>query len=210
MKKLYIIGARGCGREVFNFFHECKPTMGEIECAGFLDDNASALDGFEGYPPIISSVEDFQPKEYDRFICALGDPRWVKHYTSIIEAKGGRFISLISPYASIGKNTVIGEGSIIPGLTVISCDVTIGKHVYVGVFSDFGHDVKIGDCCHFGSYTFLGGGAVLGNCINVNPRVSVLPHLTIGDNAILGAGSVVIRKVAADTTVFGVPAKKIM
>ena len=208
-KKLYIIGARGCGREVYNFYLECRQTLGDVECIGFLDDKKDALDGYEGYPPIVSSVEDFTPQDNDIFICALGDPIWVKHYTSIIENKGGKFISLISPHASIGINTEIGAGSIVPGWTVISSDVKLGKHTYVGVFCDIGHDVRMGDCCHVGAYTFMGGGAMLGNCVTCHPRVNILPHKKIGENAVLGAASVVIRNVKANTTVFGVPAKTI-
>lgn len=209
MRNLYIIGARGCGREVYNFFQECKASLGDVECKGFLDDKADALDGFAGYPPIISSVEAYEPSENDVFICALGDPKWIKHYTEIIESKGGKFISLISPGASIGSNTKIGDGCIIPGWTVISCDIEIGNHVYIGVFCDFGHDVKIGNCCHIGAYSFLGGGVEMGNNVTCHPRVNILPHKKIGDNAVLGAGSIVIRNVKSGDTVFGVPAKKI-
>lgn len=39
--------------------------------------------------------------------------------------------------------------------------------------------------------------------------VTVLPGVTIGDNAIVGAGSVVTKDVPANTIVAGVPAKVI-
>lgn len=209
MKHLYIIGARGYGREVYNLYCKCEHIHGEVECIGFLDDKRNALEGFAGYPPIISSVEDFVPQEDDVFICALGDPKWVRHYTKLIEDKGGQFISLVSPQAYIGRNTTIGYGCIINSWCSISCDITIGNHVSIGVFSDLGHDAKVGNCCHLGSYTFMGGGSKIGNGVTVHPRVNILPHKTISDNAILGAGSVIIRNVKSDSTVFGVPAKKI-
>lgn len=209
MKKLYIIGARGCGREVYTLFLECKESLPNVECVGFLDDNKAALDGFEGYPPIVSAVEDFIPSENDVFICALGDPRWIKHYTQIIENKNGKFISLISPYSSICMNTTIGEGSIISRWAIISPDVTIGKHSSIGVFSNLGHDVVVGDCCHLGAYTFMGGYSIVDSCVTCHPRVNILPHKKVGENSIVGAGSVVIKNVSPNTTVFGVPAKKV-
>lgn len=209
MRHLYIIGARGFGRETYGLYKECKSSLKDVECIGFLDDNKNALDGFTGYPPIISSVEDYIPSDNDVFICALGEPKWVKHYTEIIRKKGGQFISLVSPYANIGSGTTIGIGCHIPGWTSISCDAKIGNHASIGIFCDFGHDVTIGDYSHIGSHTFLGGGVQIGECVTAHPRVSVLPHKKIGDNAILGAGSVVIKSVAPDTSVFGVPAKKI-
>ena len=87
MKKLLIIGARGAGREYYNCFLECKKNLKNIECIGFLDDKSDALDEFDGYPPIIGTVEEYMPTENDVFICALGDPKWVKYYTEIIEKK---------------------------------------------------------------------------------------------------------------------------
>lgn len=75
MKHLLIIGARGFGREVYNLFMECKHLHSEYYCIGFLDDNTNALNNYHNYPPIISSVEEYQVKEDDVFICALGEPK---------------------------------------------------------------------------------------------------------------------------------------
>ncbi len=209
MKNLYIIGARGCGRETYNLYLECKDHLPEVKCAGFLDDKLDALDNYTGYPPIISSVEDYLPKENDVFICALGDPKWVNHYTSIIKRKNGEFISLISPHAYIGSNTIIGEGCHIARWSIISCDCKIGKHCYIGAFSDIGHDVQIDDDCHLGAYTFIGGNALIQDNVTIHPRVNILPGKKIESESVVGAGSVVIRNVKKGTTVFGNPAKVI-
>lgn len=48
----------------------------------------------------------------------------------------------------------------------------------------------------------LRGGAYLGS------NAVVLPNLTIGENATVGAGAVVTKDVPANTTVVGVPAKQ--
>ena len=209
MRNLYIIGARGCGRETYNLFLDCKEALKDVECIGFLDDKKDALDGYEGYPPIVSSVEDYIPKDNDVFICALGDPHWIKHYTSIIEKKNGDFISLVSPEAYIGSNTTIGKGCHIARWSIVSCDVSIGNHCYVGAFSDIGHDVTIKANTHLGAYTFIGGKASLEENVTVHPRVNILPGKRIGSESIIGAGSIVIRNVKPGTTVFGNPAKVI-
>lgn len=209
MKKLYIIGARGMGREIYGLFEECRPVLGDVECVGFLDDKADALGGFEGYPPVVGTVERFVPDPDDVFVCALGDPRWQRYYSGIMERKGGKFISLISPNAVFGRNISIGAGSMVSGGCFISSDVTIGEHCCVGIFSVIGHDVRIGTCCHLGAYTFLGGRSVIKDRVTIHPRVTVIPDRVIGDDAVLGVGSVVIRNVRPATTVFGNPARKI-
>lgn len=209
MRNLLIIGARGYGREIYNLFLDCKKDLGDVECKGYLDDKKDALDNFSGYPPIISSVEDYIPESNDVFICALGDPKWKKHYTEIIEKKGGTFITLRHPTALISPNTKIGYGCIIGRYTYISCDIEIGNHVSIGVFSAIGHDVRIGNCNHLGAYTFMGGGSQISNGVTVHPRSNIHPGKKIGDNAIIGAGSIVIRNVPEGVTVYGNPAKKL-
>ena len=62
MKHLLIIGARGWGREVYNMLPDCIGYGTEYEVKGFLDDKADALDGMPGYPPIIDSVEHYEPQ----------------------------------------------------------------------------------------------------------------------------------------------------
>ncbi len=90
MRNLYIIGARGFGREVYNLYLISKPMLRDVECIGFLDDNEHALDNYKNYPPIVSSVENFIPQENDVFICALGDVKSKKKYTENIRSKGGK------------------------------------------------------------------------------------------------------------------------
>ena len=43
----------------------------------------------------------------------------------------------------------------------------------------------------------------------MHPGCIIVPHRKIGDNAVIGTGSVVLGNVKAGVTVFGNPAKKI-
>lgn len=209
MKNLYIIGARGFGREVYNLFLKCKDNLGDVECVGFLDNKKDALDGYTGYPPIVSSVEAYEPNDQDVFVCALGDVRYKKKYVEMIQSEGGQFISLLHPGVEIGQNTTIGQGFIARTPCSISCDITIGDFVTVMGYSVLGHDCKVGDWSHLGAYSFLGGFSVLGKSVTLHPGARILPHKTVGDDATVGAGSVVIRNVKKGITVFGIPAKKL-
>ena len=56
---------------------------------------------------------------------------------------------------------------------------------------EFGKPVRIG------RHVWIGGGAI------------ILPGVTVGDDAVIGAGSVVTRDVAEDVTVAGNPARVI-
>lgn len=210
MKDLLIIGARGFGREVYNLALDCIKSGLQIRIKGFLDDNADALDGYDNYPSILSSVEDYQIQSNDVFICALGDVKYKKVYVDKILNKGGEFISLIHPLALIGQNTTIGQGCIVRTICSISCDITIGDFVTIMGFVNIGHDANVSNWCHIGAYSFMGGFSFLGDSVTIHPGCKILPHKKVGDNAIVGAGSVVLRNVRANTSVFGVPAKKII
>ena len=208
MKNLLIIGARGFGREVYDLALDCVGAGAEFKVKGFLDDKADALDGFSGYPPIISSVEDYEIQQDDIFICGLGDPKWRKVYTEKILEKGGKFASLISPYAIIRRNANIGVGCIVTHYSNISMDAMVGDHCAI-LSSGIGHDVKVGKYSVLSGRVSLNGFVEVGEEAYIACGVCVAPHKKIGDRAFVGIGSVVIKNVKADTKVFGNPAKKI-
>ncbi len=209
MKNLLIIGARGYGREVFNLAHQCIGYGTEFVIKGFLDDKSDALDGYPGYGPIIDSVEAYTIQEDDVFICALGDVNYKKKYVEIILAKGGTFINLIHPTASIGRNSSIGTGCIISKYVSISCDITIGNFVTFHNLVIIGHDAQIGNFCQLNSFSFMGGFSSLGNMVTLQTRAILCPKVTAEDNSTIGAASVAIRRVKAGTTVYGNPAIKL-
>ncbi len=209
MKNLLIIGARGFGREVFDMVKDCRGYGTDFAVKGFLDDKKDALDGFSGYPSIVSSPEDYEFTDDDVFFVAMGDPKWRRHYAELALSKGGSPLSLIHNTAHIGQNTVIGRGCLVGVGVRITVDCTVGDFVTLFYSSDIGHDVHIGDYSHVGAFGFMGGGSSLGSGVTLHPRASLLPHKKVGDNATVGAGSVCIRNVKSGDVVFGVPAKSI-
>ena len=211
MKNLIIIGARGFGREVYNWALQCDTYKKEWTIKGFLDDDSKALDGFAGYDlPVISSVEDYKIQANDVFICALGDVQERKKYATMILDKGGEFINLIRPMVIINSlNVKLGKGIIISSFCGIGNDSTIGDFVIIQAFSALGHDIKIGNYTQVNAYTHIGGNCEIGDNVTLNPGSIILPKVKIGDNSTVGAGSVVLKNVESDVTVFGNPAKRI-
>ena len=207
MKNLLIIGARGFGREVYDLAMDCKEAGADFDIKGFLDDKKDALEGLSGYPPIISSVEDYEVQPDDVFTCGMGAPEWRKVYIEKILEKGGEFITLISPAATIRRNSHIGKGCIITRGSNISVDTYIGDYSAI-LSSGIGHDAKVG------KYTVLSGGVALNGFVEVGEEsylgchALVAPHKKIGDKAYVGIGSVVINNVKHGVRVFGNPAKK--
>lgn len=209
MKHLIIIGASGCGRETYCLATTCHEYNKEWQIKGFLDSRSDILDHFDGYPPILGSVEAYDIQQDDVFICAQGDSPARRKYTEMIEQRGGVFISLISPYASVDKNTKIGHGCVISPSVRISCDIEVGNHVKIQSFSVLGHDVRVKDFATLQCYSFCGGFSVIEEDCMIYTGAKILPHKNIGKGASVGAGSVVVRNVKPGITVFGAPASKL-
>ena len=206
MKNLIIIGARGFGREVYNLAILCKEYNNSYIVKGFLDDKSDALDGFQNYPEILDSVEDYEISEDDVFICALGSVDYKKKYAQMILDKGGSFISLIHPTALISSNVEIGIGSIIGCYSNLSCDVKVGDFVSIQPFSTLGHDVKVGDRCHFNTYSFFSGNVTVEDSVTIHTGAIIHPNKRVCKYSTVAAGSVVIKNVGPNITVYGNPA----
>lgn len=211
IKNLLIVGARGWGREVYQAIKKSNEVKrGELVIKGFLDSKFDAFEGLRGtYPPIICSPEDYDIESEDIFFVAMGDPHWRKYYAEMIEKKGGHFYSYITPDANVLETAEIGEGSFIPQWSTVSDNVLLGKHVVLHAFAVIGHDSIIKDYGTILNGAFVGGYCEIGECSQMSPKSMIIPHKKIGNNAMVGAGSVVIRNVGDDTSVYGNPAVKL-
>lgn len=211
MKHLIIIGARGFGREIYNSATESLGYGTVFKVKGFLDDKSNALDKFDGYPPIISSVEEYQVEEDDVFTCALGDIKYKEKYVNIILKKGGQFITLIHRDAYVCKmNTTVGIGCLILAGARIHCDATIGNFVTMQPYSIVGHDIIVGDWCHINAHAVIGGTSIIEPRVTLHTTSFIVPKSHVEEGATVGAGSVAMRRVKAGQTVFGVPAKPVI
>ena len=72
MKNLIIVGAGGMGRTFYDWVRESIGHGERFVIKGFIDDNVNALEGFEGYPPMLGSIEEYCLEENDVFTCSMG------------------------------------------------------------------------------------------------------------------------------------------
>ena len=209
MKNLLIIGARGFGREVINLAMQCDGYQTLFQIKGFLDDKKNALDTFNGYPPIIDSVENYDVKDDDVFVCGIGDVQQKKKYVQIILDKGGCFISLVHPTALINPTAAIGKGLLVFPFAQVGSAAIVGDYVLIQSYAGIAHDVKIGDYSRIDVQVLCVGGVIVGNDVTIHSGAVLNHKVVVEDNAVIGATSFVIRKVKQGTTVFGNPAREI-
>ena len=208
-KNLYIVGARGFGREVAIGLPTWDGFCDKYVIKGFLDDKPDALDGFSGYPPIVSSVENFKPQENDVMICGLGAVKWRRKYIEVLLAKGARFDSFVSPKANVARTARIGVGVNIWDNVCVSADVVVSDFVLSHPNAIFGHDTRLGNHVVVENGVFCGGFVEVGDGATLHTHAVILPHQRVGANAVVGACSCVIRNVKPGSVVFGNPAQRI-
>lgn len=209
MKHLLIIGARGFGREIFNSATESIGYGTDFDIKGYLDEKSDALDGYEGYPPIISSVEAYEPSKDDVFVCALGEVKYKIKYAQMILDKGGEFITLIHKTAYVSKNVKIGKGCIILADVRIQCDASVGNFVTIQPKAILGHDSVVEDWCMINALADCGGFSHMEEGATLHTCSFLLPKKRIGAYAVVGACSLAARNVKPGTVVLGVPAKEL-
>lgn len=111
------------------------------------------------------------------------------------------FYSDFGKNISLGKNVFINSGCCFQdqGGITIGDGALIGHHV---VLATINHDL---DPMH--RATNHPSPIVIGDNVWIGAHATILPGVTIGDGAIIAAGAVVTKDVAANTVVGGVPAK---
>ena len=201
-----IYGAGGLGRELLHVLRD----MG-TPCAGFIvDPRFPAPDSIHGVA-VHRSAAAFADDPSVRFVVALGDPLARARVAAELERLvGPRFATIIHSRVWIGGNVSIGDGSIVFGLTSITADVVLGRHVLVNPGTTIAHDCRLADFATLGPSCALAGGVIMEEGAELGVGVRVAPRVRIGQRAMVGAGAVCIHPVMADTTVAGVPARPIM
>jgi acetyltransferase-like isoleucine patch superfamily enzyme len=186
------------------------------------------------YPNVIlgkrAKIEEFcvigkppRGKKPGELPTVIGDDAVIRSFTTIYSGnkigagfQTGQGVSirednLIGDEVSIGTNSVLEFGNRIGQAVRIHSHcflemTEIGDHVFVGPGVVFTDDPHPAFCDH---YKECLGGVKVRRMAKIGARVTLLPGITIGENSLIGAGSVVTGDIPADMVAVGNPAKVI-
>lgn len=117
----------------------------------------------------------------------------------------------IGTFVEIQKNVTVGRNCKISSHSFICEGVTLEDGVFIGHGVMFTNDLYPRSTKPDGSLKSDGDWTVLPTRIKRNASIgsnaTILPGLTVGENAQIGAGSVVLRNVPNHAVVAGVPAR---
>lgn len=109
---------------------------------------------------------------------------------------------------SIGDNTEIGANAVIAG--GILAPTFIGNDVVIGNLCNVGHGAVVEDRVWMSVGSLLGGHTTVHAGATIAMGVNVRDNLVIGAEASLGMGSVVVKNVEPNHSMFGNPAKRMV
>ena len=213
MKKLVIIGAGGCGREVLQWARDINEagqaagTGARWEIRGFLDDNPQALDGKVCTVPVLGSVDAYEVQPEDEFVCCIGNSAVRRAVTERLKARGAVFPAVVHPNAVVADSCTLGEGVIVYPYALISDNAVIGDGCIINMYSSVAHDSVLGEYCTISAHCDVTGMCTLGSRVFMGSTSHVVPGLKIGDDVYICAGSTVMSRVRSGMKVLGNPAK---
>ena len=123
--------------------------------------------------------------------------------------KNFNWATIISINSAINGNVRIGKGSIIVSGSVINTGTKIGEHCLINTSSSIDHDNTFKNYSSTGPGVITGGNVKLGQCSYLGIGSTVKHRITIQDNTIIGAQSLVLKNCDKNSIYFGIPAKKI-
>ncbi len=211
MKNLIIFGASGFGREVAWLVERINKVIPTWNLLGFLDDN-EAIHGTEinGYRVLggTAAVADY-PEAF--FVCAVGSPKVREKIIGNMKTVNPdvRFATVIDPSVEMSDLVTIGEGTIVCAHTIITVNISIGRHVIINLDCTIGHDAVLQDYVTLYPSVNVSGMTNIGRCSELGTGMQIIQGKTVGEYSVVGAGAVVIKDIPAKCTAVGSPARPI-
>lgn len=210
-RKLYIVGAGGFGREVL-WLAERMNKQNEIwDIQGFIDDDQNTHGQELNGKKVLGGCTYLENLTEDVYvICAIGSAKTKKCVVDkLSKINGIHFATLVDPSVMMSDYVQIGEGSIICAGTILTTNITIGRHVIINLDCTLGHDDVIGDYVTLYPSVNISGNVMIDSMSEIGTGSQIIQGKKIAKNVVVGAGAVVVRNIKDAGTYIGVPARKI-
>lgn len=165
-----------------------------------------------GDPELIKEQTGYQMKLQEMNMLRQDQAEELQRYIRELFAECGEEVFIQLPfYANWGGHHVHLGSHIYANYNFTCVD---DGHIYIGDWTQFGPNVTIATAGHAVLPELREGRALqfnkdvhIGRCVWVGANVTICPGVTIGDNSVIGAGSVVTKDIPANVVAVGNPCK---
>jgi sugar O-acyltransferase (sialic acid O-acetyltransferase NeuD family) len=210
---LVILGAGGNSLSILDAVDEInrRSLRGQVyDLRGFLDDiPANQGKKVLGHPVLgkIDQARDFSECQFINGIASAASYTKKPAVNKRAKIPAAKYETIIHPTATVSPNCKVGIGTAIMANSVICAEATIGDHVIILQNTVVNHHSSVGDFATLSSGITVLGFVKIGRNAFVGGAAAIRPSIKIGESALVGMASVVVKDVAAHTTVAGNPAK---
>jgi sugar O-acyltransferase (sialic acid O-acetyltransferase NeuD family) len=205
LEVLWIFGAGGHGRVVA----DAAALQGRWRAIVFFDDWVT-VGSMVGRWPVRGDAEAFLQEGsgpgVQRHI-AIGDNHRRHDMARSCEARGLPLATIVHPAAVVSAEAELGAGCFVAATAVVAPGAAIGVAGIVNHGASVDHDCRLGRAVHVGPGARLGGAVTVGDRGWIGICAAVRQQMTIGADAVVGAGAVVVAPVAEQACVVGNPAR---
>lgn len=118
------------------------------------------------------------------------------------------FPTFMHPSVVRGRDVELDAGTIICAGTVLTTDITFGKHVLVNVGCTITHDCTLGDYATLSPGCRLSGNCSVGKRVFIGTAACLREKTTVVDDVVIGMGAVVVDSLTEAGTYIGCPARR--
>ena len=176
-----------------------------VFCVGELDSPDECL----GVPVLKGDyhLNSLYSSGFSRAFVAIGSNKIRSKLSILVNQIGFEFVNAVSPHAIISPTAKLGRGVAIMGGVVINSSASVGDFAIINTGAVIEHDCQIGEATHIGPSCALAGNVIIGRLSFLGIGVRVIPGVRVEDEVVVGAGSVVISRLASKVTAVGCPAR---
>lgn len=209
MKDLIILGAGGAAAMMIDMINDINEVNHEWHILGYLDDNPKLLNTtLSGYK-VLGTIDDAHKWPDAFFTSSIAHPnnRLVRRKVyDRVKTQGGKFATLISPYAMVSKQAIIGEGCYISPMTRVCALAELKDDVYVASMCIVGHETTISEHTTLAGNVKAAGSVTIGTDCYISTNVAIAHEVSIGDDTLVAIGSAVANNLKGGEMYIGVPA----
>lgn len=118
-----------------------------------------------------------------------------------------RFANAIHPSVIIGNNTRIGLGIVAMAGVIINPGAIIEDFCFFATGAQIEHDCVIEYAASISAGSILGGHVIIKHHASITLGVTIFDRITIGENTVVGSGSLVTKDLPSNVLAYGSPAK---
>lgn len=209
MQDLILVGSGGCMREILWQIEEInlkKPTWNIL---GFVDKSPSS--SYQSLNNYVYLGEDDYLISYENdinVVICVGSSNLRKKIAKKYKRNPKiHFPTIIMNDVKIAPSAKIGQGTVISTKCVISENVVLKDFVLLNIDCMVCHDGFIDDYTTLSPCVHLAGNVSVGKTCNIGMNTTIIQNVSLGDEVVTGAGSVIIRSEQKKCKLVGVPAR---